>query len=78
MSGCDNSPEMRARLRPSARQDLQRVRVHDFNNRLAEFAVAVQRADSRLAAFYAAELTRMYCEAMDGNRNQEEPQRAAA
>lgn len=75
VSGCDNSPELRARLRGSPRQER---RVHDFNNRLVAYACAVQDADSRLAGFYAGELTGMYCEAMDGNRNQEKPQGAAA
>ena len=75
MSGCDNTPEMRARLRSSPRQNR---RVHDFNNRLVAYACAVQDADSRLAAFYASELTGMYCEAMDGHSDQEKSKRAAA
>jgi hypothetical protein len=52
--------------------------VHDFNNRLVAYACAVQDADSRLAAFYASELTGMYCEAMDGHSDQEKSKRAAA
>jgi hypothetical protein len=40
--------------------------VHDFNNALAEFCLAVQVADRRLAEFCAADLTRLYCAALKG------------
>jgi len=82
MPGADNTPEMRARLRPSPRHDRTRRKLHDFGNRLADLVGAAQVGDARLAGFYSGELTRMYCEAVegkdDGDRHQDEPQRAAA
>jgi hypothetical protein len=41
--------------------------VHDFNNAVAEFTLAVQLTDARLVAFCGAELTRLYCAALKGD-----------
>lgn len=59
----DETPERRARLR-SAPHDPHQQAAHDFTDLLTVYAMTVQLGDGGLAAFFAAELTRKYCEAL--------------
>lgn len=68
MQGCDNTPELRARMRPSPNLDPRKKQVHDFRNSLTELFLALETGDERLITFCAEELTNLYMRAVMGTK----------
>jgi hypothetical protein len=66
MQGADNTPELRARLRPSVARSPAETLVHKFDNRLTEYCFATQLEDEHLMEFYGLELRQMYVDALLG------------
>lgn len=63
MTGSDNTPELRARLRPTPDWDHNRKLIHDFRNMLTDLCFSVQLEDRDRMATFVAELTKLYSEA---------------
>jgi hypothetical protein len=67
VSGCDNTPELRARTRRSPRWDRERAAVHDFNNALQELVYAAALDRRELVTVISAELEQRYLAAIRGD-----------
>jgi hypothetical protein len=61
---CDGKRGNRSRLKGSLRVDAERKKIHNFNNLLREFAMALEVQDVALSEFFAGELTKKYLEAV--------------
>jgi hypothetical protein len=68
MYGSDNTPELRARLRPHAGRETEWAIMDDFNNLLTVHWVACEKGDARLIEFAAGELRRAFADALRGKR----------
>jgi len=66
MQGSDNTPELRARLRPSVARSPAEAAVHKFGNLLTEYSLATQLEEAQMMEFYCLELRQMYIDALLG------------
>jgi hypothetical protein len=64
MQSEDNTPELRARLRPTVVLNRRAKLEHDFRNRLTDLAFAVATQDRSLSDFYLQECTKLYSAAL--------------